>query len=154
APQLSRIVGLPDAPSVIDVRTAEHFEADPRLIPTALHRDHVAVESWAAEYRGKRVVVSCHHGAKLSQGVAAWLRNDGIAAESREGGHEAWRAAGGLLVDARKLPPRDARQRTVWVTRARPKVDRIACPWLIRRFVDPDAVLLFVAPTEVAGVAE
>jgi hypothetical protein len=36
----------------------------------------------------------------------------------------------------------------------RPKVDRIACPWLIRRFVDPDAVLLFVAPTEVAGVAE
>ena len=44
--------------------------------------------------------------------------------------------------------------RTVWVTRARPKVDRIACPWLIRRFVDPDAVFLFVAPSEVAGVAE
>jgi hypothetical protein len=42
----------------------------------------------------------------------------------------------------------------VWVTRARPKVDRIACPWLIRRFVDRDAVLLFVNPTEIAGVAE
>jgi hypothetical protein len=42
----------------------------------------------------------------------------------------------------------------VWVTRARPKVDRIACPWLIRRFVDPHAVFLFVAPSEVAGVAE
>jgi hypothetical protein len=86
--------------------------------------------------------------------VAAWLRNEGIAAETLEGGHEAWRAAGAPLVDARKLPPRDARQRTVWVTRSRPKVDRIACPWLIRRFVDPDAVFLFVAPAEVAGVAE
>jgi hypothetical protein len=40
------------------------------------------------------------------------------------------------------------------VTRSRPKVDRIACPWLIRRFVDPGAVFLFVAPSEVAAVAE
>jgi hypothetical protein len=53
-----------------------------------------------------------------------------------------------------KLPPRDAQGRTVWVTRSRPKVDRIACPWLIRRFVDPNAVFLFVPPAEVAGVAE
>ncbi len=43
---------------------------------------------------------------------------------------------------------------TVWVTRARPKVDRIACPWLIRRFVDPNAVFLFVAPSEVVAVGE
>ena len=55
---------------------------------------------------------------------------------------------------ASKLPPRDAQGRTVWVTRARPKIDRIACPWLIRRFVDPNAVFLFVAPSEVAAVAE
>ena len=41
-----------------------------------------------------------------------------------------------------------------WVTRERPKIDRIACPWLIRRFVDPRAVILFVAPSEVEGVAE
>ncbi len=41
-----------------------------------------------------------------------------------------------------------------WVTRARPKIDRIACPWLIRRFVDPRAVFLYVAPAEVPGVAE
>ena len=51
------------------------------------------------------------------------------------------------------LPPRDEAGRTLWVTRARPKVDRIACPWLIRRFVDPAAIFLFVAPAEVAGVA-
>ena len=42
----------------------------------------------------------------------------------------------------------------MWVTRARPKVDRIACPWLIKRFVDPGAVFLFVAPSEVLSVAE
>jgi hypothetical protein len=40
------------------------------------------------------------------------------------------------------------------VTRARPKIDRIACPWLIRRFVDPEAVFLYVAPSEVVAVGE
>jgi hypothetical protein len=40
------------------------------------------------------------------------------------------------------------------VTRARPKIDRIACPWLIRRFIDPNAVFLFVAPAEVIAVGE
>ena len=42
----------------------------------------------------------------------------------------------------------------MWVTRARPKIDRIACPWLIRRFVDPRAVFLFVPPPDVVEVAE
>jgi hypothetical protein len=40
-----------------------------------------------------------------------------------------------------------------WVTRARPKTDRIACPWLIRRFVDPDAEIVFVAPDRVLATA-
>jgi len=41
-----------------------------------------------------------------------------------------------------------------WVTRERPKVDRIACPWLIRRFVDPEAEFLYVPAEEVLTVAE
>jgi hypothetical protein len=41
-----------------------------------------------------------------------------------------------------------------WVTRARPKVDRVACPWLIKRFVDPEAEFLFVPPERVLEVAE
>jgi hypothetical protein len=40
-----------------------------------------------------------------------------------------------------------------WVTRARPKTDRIACPWLIRRFIDPDAEIWFVDPDRVLAVA-
>lgn len=41
-----------------------------------------------------------------------------------------------------------------WVTRARVKVDRVACPWLIKRFIDVDAELLFVPAQEVLSVAQ
>ena len=40
-----------------------------------------------------------------------------------------------------------------WVTRARPKTDRIACPWLIRKFIDPDAEILYVPTDDVLTVA-
>ncbi len=43
---------------------------------------------------------------------------------------------------------------TQWVTRERPKIDRIACPWLILRFIDRDAEFLYVPPAEVLRVAE
>lgn len=152
--QLSRLVGLPDAPVLIDVRIDEDFAADPRLLPASERRSHRDVSAWAGAYAGRKVVVACQRGLKLSEGVAAWLRHEGIEAESLAGGFEAWREAGGLLVAADKLPKRDPAGRTLWVTRARPKVDRIACPWLIRRFVDPKAVFLFVSASEVSAVAE
>jgi hypothetical protein len=41
-----------------------------------------------------------------------------------------------------------------WVTRARPKTDRIACPWLIRRFIDPEAEILYVPSDQVLTVAD
>ncbi|GGG18068.1 sulfurtransferase [Caldovatus sediminis] len=153
-PQLSRLVGLPGAPVVLDVRTEEDHAADPRALPCAIRRDCRSVAAWAPDFAGRHVAVVCRRGLKLSQGVAAWLRHHGARAESLEGGFEAWREAGGLLVRPDRLPRRDAQGRTVWVTRVRPKVDRIACPWLIRRFVDPSAVFLFVAPSEVPAVAE
>ena len=40
-----------------------------------------------------------------------------------------------------------------WITRARPKTDRIACPWLIRRFIDPDAEISYLPPDEVLETA-
>jgi hypothetical protein len=98
--------------------------------------------------------VVCQKGLKLSEGAAAWLRHEGAEAEVLEGGFAAWAEAGLPLVAARHVPPRDEQGRTLWVTRARPKVDRIACPWLIRRFVDPAAVFLFVAAPQVMAVAE
>jgi hypothetical protein len=41
-----------------------------------------------------------------------------------------------------------------FVTREKPKVDRVACPWLIKKFIDPDAELLFVPANEVLSTAE
>ena len=152
--KLARLIGRPDSPDLIDVRDDDDFAADPRLLPAARRRPSRLAADWAPAYRGRSVVVSCQHGGKLSEGVAAWLRHAGAAAEILEGGHAAWAAAGLPLVPEAELPARDGQGRTVWVTRARPKIDRIACPWLIRRFVDPDAVFLFVAPAEVAAVAE
>ncbi|MGX5845813.1 chromate resistance protein ChrB domain-containing protein [Mesorhizobium sp. PL10] len=152
--QLSRLVGLPDAPELIDVRVDDDYDADPRLLPASRRRDFKTVSTWAGEFTGARVVVICQRGQKLSQGVVAWLRHEGIAAESLEGGFEAWVAAGGPLVKASAIPARDGEGRTVWITRSRPKVDRIACPWLIRRFVDPTAVFLFVEPAEVLAAAD
>lgn len=41
-----------------------------------------------------------------------------------------------------------------WVTRERARLDRVACPWLIRNFIDPDAEFVFAAPDQVASIAE
>jgi rhodanese-related sulfurtransferase len=155
--QLSRLIGLPNAPAIFDVRDDEDFAADPRLMPCALKRDWDKTASWIDSWnppQGARAVVVCQKGLKLSEGVAALLRARGVAAEVLEGGFAAWRTAGGLLLQPAKLPPRDARGSTLWVTRARPKIDRIACPWLIRRFVDASATFLYVAASEVTAVAE
>ena len=152
--KLCRLIGTPSAPAIIDVRSEEDFAADPRLVPGAVRRSHSTVAGWASEFIGRTAVVACQKGGKLSQGVAAWLRHEGVPAESLDGGALAWAAAGLPMVPEAGLPARDDKGRTIWVTRARPKVDRIACPWLIRRFVDPGAVILFVAPSEVEAVGE
>jgi rhodanese-related sulfurtransferase len=152
--KLSRLLGLPRCPILLDVRTDEDFEADPRLIPSALRYPALEVAEWAANLGAANAIVICQKGLKLSQGAAAYLRHEGVSAEALEGGFEAWQQANLPLVPYDKIPPRDPRGRTVWVTRARPKIDRIAFPWLIRRFVDPRAVFLFVAPSEVTAVAD
>jgi rhodanese-related sulfurtransferase len=152
--QLTRLVGTPDAPLIIDVRTDEDHAADPRMLPGGVRHDHRLVASWSTSYAGKSVAVACGRGGKLAQGAAAWLRQVGARAEYLEGGFEAWADAKSLLVRPDHVPAQHATGHTLWVTRTRPKIDRIACPWLIRRFIDPGAVFLFVASSEVEAVAE
>jgi rhodanese-related sulfurtransferase len=152
--KLARLIGTSRAPIILDVREADALESDRRMIPTSIHLPYADAQSWAADYRGKSVAVSCQRGKKLAEGAAAWLRHCGAEAEVVEGGFEAWRDAKLPLVPLSALPARNTAGSTVWVTRSRPKIDRIACPWLIRRFVDPSAVFLFVAPPEVAAVAD
>jgi rhodanese-related sulfurtransferase len=146
--QLMRLIGTPDAPIIIDVRIPEDFATDPRLIPTTRLMPHTAFDTHP-DLPDQPIVVSCQRGKKLSEGAAALLRLHGWRAEVLDGGFEGWLAAGLPLMPASALP-----KTNLWVTRQRPKIDRIACPWLIRRFIDPTARFLFVAATEVAAVAD
>jgi rhodanese-related sulfurtransferase len=154
AEKLARLVGTPNCPALIDVRNDEDFGLDPRLIPGSVCRSHLDIQNWHRDLAGRSAIIICHRGLKLSHGTAAWLRHEGVHADVLEGGFEAWTAAKLPGVPVSKLPNANARGRTVWVTRARPKIDRIACPWLIRRFVDPNAVFLYVVPSEVLAVGE
>ena len=130
---------------VLDVRRAAAFRESGEMIAGALRRDPEAVGEWAnALPRASSVVAYCVHGREVSQGVAKALAERGLQARYLEGGIEAWKG------------PRDRKPRaasTRWVTRERPKIDRIACPWLVSRFVDRDAEFLYVPTKEVREVA-
>lgn len=130
-------------PLVIDVRREERFHESSYMVHGALRRDPAAVVRWAKTLpAAASIVVYCVRGHEVSQGVARALD-----ARYLEGGIEAWREMGGELF--RK--PRNASSR--WVTRERPKIDRVACPWLIRRFIDPGAELLYVPAPDVKRIA-
>lgn len=145
--KLARLVGSPGAPRIIDLRgTPAH------AIPGSVFPPHPSPARWNHPAGLAAVIVDAAGGGSAIA-AAAILRSEGVAAEVLEGGFEAWAAAGLPTVSLAHLPPRHPDGRSWWVTRARPKVDRIACPWLIRRFVDPDARFLFVAPAAVLTVA-
>lgn len=148
--QLARLIGTRDSPALVDICIDEDFAQDPRLIPTSFRHPFTQIEELLPNLQGRKTVVICQKGKKLSQGAMALLRTQGVDAEVLEGGIFGWRDFGGTLLWADRLPARGG----LWVTRHRPKVDSIACPWLIRRFIDPDARFLFVAPSEVLAVAE
>jgi rhodanese-related sulfurtransferase len=144
--QLARLIGTPDCPALIDVRIPENVAEAPVLIPGSRLYPHSQLPVLPP---GTRAVVICKRGKKLSEGAAAVLRTQGVLAEVLEGGTLAWIDAGLPVIPLSLMP-----QTALWVTRHRPKVDRIACPWLIRRFINPDAQFLFVAPVDVPDVAE
>lgn len=150
--QLMRLLGTPAAPAILDLCLADDFALDPAVVPTARRASHTGLAPLLPGLSGRRVVCVCQKGLKISHGAAAWLRAHGVEAEALEGGSLAWRAAGLPMVPWEALP--EPGRGTLWVTRHRPKIDRIACPWLLRRWVDPDAHMLFVPPAEVAGVAD
>jgi len=128
-------------PLVIDVRKTPAFLAATDMMRGALRRDPAAVESWRRTLPAAApVVVYCVHGHEVSQGVA-----QALGARYLEGGIEHW--------DGERMA-KPAGAPTRWVTRERPKVDRIACPWLIRRFIDPAAEFLYVPAAEVTRVAK
>ena len=142
--ELQTAISSPHPPVVIDARREPAFKSATNMIAGAVRRDPGLVSSWAKELPSAGMaVVYCVHGHEVSQNAASALRTAGIAAHFLEGGiEEGWTANGG------KLDPKPAGASTRWITGERPKIDRIACPWLISRFVDKSAEFLYV-PTNV-----
>ena len=130
-------------PIVIDVRNAPAFLDAADLIRGALRRDPEKVLDWKKSLpAAASVIVYCVHGHEVSQKVA-----QALGARYREGGIEAWRETGG------ELSQKPINSSSRWVTRERPKIDRIACPWLIRRFVDSGAEFLYVPVVDVIRIS-
>jgi rhodanese-related sulfurtransferase len=141
-------LGTAAAPIIVDVRRAEAFGADDTMIVGALRRTPEDAATWRANLpQGREVAVYCVRGGEVSQGVAKALKEAGISAAFIEGGITGWKEQG--LPTRRKRDPSENK----WVTREHPKIDRIACPWLISRFVKPDAEFIYVPPNDVAKVA-
>src|SRR5262249_52364525 len=142
-------LGTASAPAVIDVRRLADFATADELIVSAYHRDPDEVEKWRKDLpRGRQVVVHCVYGHEVSQGVATALRAAGVDAVYLQDGIAGWTAKG--LPTHRTISATPGK----WVTRERPKIDRIACPWLIRRFIDPQAEFIYVPTKDVLDVAK
>jgi rhodanese-related sulfurtransferase len=148
------LIGTAQAPQLIDVRRQDFYAKSPQLLPGAIWHDAGKTQAWSAELDCARpIVAACKAGHEMSQTTVAQLRADGFDARVLEGGYEAWAKAGLLFVAKTELDRLTPQRPSVWVTRRRPKIDRIACPWLIRRFLDPQARILFVDPDQVVNVA-
>jgi len=148
--QLKSELASNEPPLLIDVRRSPAFRSAPDMAAGALRRDPAAVASWSKTLpRAAGVVVYCVHGHEVSQNTAKALRDMGLAARFLEGGlEEGWKASGGEVVGK----PKESATR--WVTRERPKIDRIACPWLVARFVDLDAEFLYLPSGDVLRAAK
>ena len=141
--------------SIFDVRRAEAYAGSAHVLPTARWREHTLADDWSRSLRPDAdIVVYCVHGHQVSQ-----LRLPRCAKRAPEravlkGGFDAWRSSGAPVIAKAALPGRDELVPSRWVTRVHPKIDRIACPWLIRRFIDREAKFYFVEPSQVVSAAK
>jgi rhodanese-related sulfurtransferase len=155
--QLFKTLGSAAAPLLLDVRAQPPFQADSRMLASATWRDPATVTDWRKYLPVHRdIVVHCVRGHEISKNTCSALREIGLRAYSLEGGAEAWKSAGLPTIEkhAELRIPAGVNAPTKWVTRERPKIDRIACPWLIRRFIDPTAEFIYVPGKDVLSVAE
>jgi rhodanese-related sulfurtransferase len=152
---LWRLIGSADAPQIIDVRRRDIYDASAHVLPASVWHEPGDVSRWIGTLDAVRpIVIACKNGEQLSQLAAAELREAGYQASVLEGGLAAWEAAKLPLVNRKALDRFAPKRPSRWVTRRRPKIDRVACPWLIKRFLDPQAKLLYVDSPQVKQSAE
>jgi rhodanese-related sulfurtransferase len=160
-------LGQADAPLVLDVRREPKFASSPRIVAGAVRCTPEAVEAFAREHPPRDVVVYCVYGHNVSADAVAQLNAAGWRARALAGGIEGgedgvdtadnialWRSQGVPTIIKRTDWGVTGEAASRWVTRARPKIDRIACPWLIRRFIDPRAEFFYVPTKQVLSEAQ
>lgn len=152
ADALHGLLGTAAAPRVIDMRPRID-DAGGRAIPASVRADADDVERWAALLHAGERIVACGEDDDTGERISLRLRALGFDAVALAGGMAAWLAAGRPTMDATRGLRRIDQKPSCWVTRARPKIDRIACPWLVRRFVDREATILYVPASEVKETA-
>jgi rhodanese-related sulfurtransferase len=141
-------LGRAFTPIIVDVRTEDEVHALSRFIPGAIHRPSEDVQSWWRDLPSGRGVLVCDQsGGEKGVRVTEALRRFGTDAGHLVDGFAGWYERG--------LPTRRvvAANSDKWVTREHPKIDRIACPWLISRFINPLAEFIYVPPNDVAAFA-
>ena len=164
--ELAARIGAPGAPMLLDVRRHARFAESTHLLATAQWCAPDAVSAWARSHPPREVVVYCVHGHEVSQQAAATLRQAGWNARFLAGGFDGgepgvdapqdlakWRALRPPTMRKRPDLGVDGLRPSTWITRERPKIDRIACPWLVRRFIDPRATFLYVPTATVLAQA-
>lgn len=153
--ELAATVGTRSAPLLIDVRKAEAFAESDYLLPGSIRWDYNAGAEWPPELSSStRAVAYCVKGAEVGIQGAALLASKNKDAAYLRGGLRDWQAAGFLIVRKRPDLGVDGERVSRWVTRERPKIDRIACPWLVRRFIDRRAQFFYVPKAEVFAFAK
>jgi rhodanese-related sulfurtransferase len=146
-PDLYATIGTATAPIVIDVRNADEFASFDRLIPGAVRRSAADLERWRPALPRSRPVVVYDHSQKHSGRIVEELRRLGSNALDLSGGVAGWLQSG--LPTRRETDHKSDK----WVTREHPKIDRIACPWLISRFINPLSEFIYVPSNDVVAVA-
>ena len=144
-------LGLQDAPLLIDVRSASDIERIPRMIPGAIHFDAQDVQTWSRRLPVRRSITVYGQGDQEIEPIVRTLVTKGFSASALGGGLDHWLRHN--LPSVRVREELGVPGRSQWVTRERPKIDRLACPWLVRRFIDPTAIFFYVAAPQVRAEA-
>jgi rhodanese-related sulfurtransferase len=152
--ELNARIGTADAPLLVDCRRRAALEDSGRVIAGSQWRSAINTQQWiGAIPADTEVVAYCVHGHNVSQLAASLARAAGRCVRTLRGGLDALVDIAGTTIALQASIHLDAMP-SRWVTRERPVVDRMACPWLIKRFIDPRAQILYLEPEQVVPIAD
>ena len=139
AAELQKILFTATAPTVIDVRKMPAFAQSGSIIPTASWQNYLHTDNWGPLLQSNiEIVLYCVHGHQVSQAATTILQSAGKNARYLRGGFAAWQELDGPTLAIQAWQKHQFKH---WLTLESPSIKRIACYWLIRRFINPLAVI-------------